>query len=62
MNFPSNCDYLAYLLHLWRAETYELWQVTLENPYTGEIVAFPSPAALSLSCPKNNAQFAPTSR
>jgi hypothetical protein len=36
----SKRDYLAYLLRLWRDKQETPWRALLENPHTGERVAF----------------------
>ena len=33
-------NYHAYLLRVWRENDHEPWRVTLENPHTGERLAF----------------------
>ncbi|MAU00557.1 MAG: hypothetical protein CL608_25720 [Anaerolineaceae bacterium] len=44
-NKNAGPDYLAFLIRLWR-EDKGIWRCTLENPHTGERLAFADVAAL----------------
>jgi len=40
---PERCDYLSYLLRLWRVGTEKTtWRASLESPHTGERIGFAS--------------------